>query len=1114
MTYQSNIFKELLALQAPITYHVSKTQPINIHVISDMSYESVEPIEGYIDNIDFYIERGTPFEPNCFENLAFNDSGIWTTVKLFQTYDYSQPLFNNCFEEGCWSLFNHQALETTYLNGDLVQYPINIGYSPVITNTSSYPLYIPSPLWSIQQEIITFKTFSIYNVIASTNYPLSNNTVYTSPNTPLGYELLLDLDSFFRTNIEQRSLLDPCALCIFVHIRDKNTGIITPLLTLGVTTDLPSLCSLDVSSITDSSLWLELGKLAAQDFLVYLRSIGSIGMFDSVVPSTLSYIDYSYYFKHHFVPNKDNRNAYLDHSNELKYWAPGAKDKEGNVYLIDIGIFPICSDIPYIIDRNIPVGSDGRFYSRYSFPQGNKYIQVRKVTPFKETLVYTYAPYTKSLLKTLNDNNPLTPTLEESFGLKDVKVNLEHLSITLLLLSISNYIYVQPCEHIHNPPFISSEVINLIKTNFIALYDLRAPYKLPYGRTNSIPLNLKPVTCKESIYEDGYRNGTYLMGWQDNLWSPECFEPCVYLTPINREVSNRAMGWLCYALGVYRHAINSSEFQDFLIQVSDYIIENIHPIMHLVSNGWTDTNVYEDSLQIDEYDMSTSCICCLALIKSYEQTGMYKYLEASVDIYKGILKYLMLPEEGVCADNMTDDTISTETLIYSLWFFTEMGRPDIVERLISLLNIRAHNGQPLLTASLYQSTPELGQVNYDGMDLVGAIELNPLVYPYSLLNLDVQPYEKIQSITSIIPQLLLLHGVSNLLPQESYISIIDIPNTTEPLEGLNTLINEGVITSLYLALELSKTSAFLNHLFVRIESIHLINTLIGYRNQTFSNVRAGVPVEFGWFHQKALTINGNAGRLIWMLIRGVSSLIINKNRISEQRDKLSAIGINFDEIIQDFNLYRQPGEDKHTFFNQYIAYKTRAHNTKESIINLISLLGLPAKLMETPVAIYEQLNTFNTHQSEFSSILEHNVMNPFNKVHIVSSIPPSIDFIEAVNISIPIGIDINYITHLSFPYFNQCLPDLSVDMFILRNYTTNLPNVNLVYINNQPNALFKPECSDTVKVELSNPYSNSLYIEYNPNLNPNIYLSQYSTPYTISIIEPGLLFKVVHIPKE
>jgi hypothetical protein len=1112
MTYQSNIFKEILALQAPITYNVNKFQPVSLHIISDISYESIEPIEGYIDNIDFYIEKGTPFEPNCFETFAFNDSGIWTSIKLFETPDLSGPLFNDCFEPGCWGNFSHQALETRYENGQLVQYPIDIGYSPIINNPNPFPLYTPSPLWTIEQEFIISKTFSIYNTITSTTYLLGSGTTYTSPNTSLDYELLLDLDSFLRTNIESDSLSDSCVLCIYVNIRNKNTQKIIPLLVLGTTDDLPNLYSISVPLITNSSIWLELGRLAAQDFLMYVKSIGQVRNFTG---TPVPYINYYSYFQPRFVTNRDNRNAYLDHSNELKYWACGAKDKDGNVYLVDIGIFPECSDIPYIVDKNIPVGSDGRFFSRNPFPPGNKYIQVRKITPIKETLIYTYAPHTKSLLKTLNDNNPLTPSLEESFGLKDVKVNLEHLSITLLLLTISNYVNINLCEHIHNPPFIGPEVVNLIRSNFTTLIDLLAPYRLPYGRTHSIPLNLKPVTCKESIYEDAYRNGIYLMGWTDNMWTPGCFEKCLYLTPINREVSSRAMGWLCYSLGVYRHAINSSEFQEFLVQVSDYIINNIHPIMHLVSNGWTDTNIYKESLQIDEYDMSTSCVCCLALIKSYEQTGMYKYLEASVDIYNGILKYLMLPEEGVCADNMTDDTISTETLIYSLWFFTEMGRADIVERLVSLLNTRAHNGSPLLSASLYQSLPGLGEVTYNGMDLVGAIELNPLMYPYSLLNLDVQPYEKTQNVTSIIPQLLLLHGVSNLLPQESYVSIVDIPNTIEPIDGIKTLINEGVTTSLYLALELNKTSAFLNHQFVRIESIHLINSLIGYRNQSFSNVRAGIPIEFGWFHQKALTLSGTAGKLIWMLIRGVSSLIVNKNRISESKDKLSAIGINFDQIIQDFNLYRQPGEDKYTFFNQYIAYKTRGHNTTESIINLISLLGFPARLMESPVAIYEQLNTFNTYQPEFTSILEEGIMNPFNKVHIVSSIPPSPDFIKAVDISTPIGININFITHLAFPYFNQCLPDLTVDMFILKNYTTNLPTINLVsIIVGQPNSIFVSQCFNVIRVELSGFYANSLYIDYNPNLNPSIYLSESPTPYTISIIEPGLLFKIVYIPRE
>ena len=1115
MTYQQNVFREIQSLQSPISYEVSGN--LSIELLSDISDNSTEPLEGYLHGIDLFIDKGTPFEPNSFENLAFNDSGIWTSVKLFQTPVFADPLFKDCFTSGCWNIFTHQALEITYENGKLIQYPIDIGYSPIITNINNYPSYTADSRWVITREVILSKTFSIYNIIEGVTYDLLNETSFTAPSSPvyellINYELLIDLDSFFRTNIDHASLTDPCALCIFVHIRHKDTHEITPILILESNDNLSSLCSLDISDVEEGELWQELGRLASIDFLAYARSQGLIGVFSPVLSNNTlpSFLDYTPYYTHHFVPNRDNRNAYKDHSQVIRYWVPGAKDIDGNVYLVDIGIFPTCSDIPYLIDTNIPIGSDGRFYTRYALPIGKKYIQIKKITFSTQTTVFTYAPYINSLLKTLNDNNPLTSTLENSIGLKDVKVNLEHLSITLLLLSISNYVHLRDCEYIHNPPFIGDEVIQIIRKNFNTLYELRAPFIEPLNKTNSIPLNLKPITCKESIYDDGFRQGKFLMGWNTYIWQEGCWEGCILINPISREVSNRAMGWLCYALATYRYSINSNEYIGFLIEVSNYIINNMHPVMHLVSNGWLDSEIYSESIMIDEYDTSTSCICCLALIKAYEQTNMYKYLEAAVDIYQGILKYLMLPDEGICADNMTQDTISTETLIYSLWFFTELGRADIVERLISLLNTRVHSGLPLLTASLYQ---ELGEVVYNGMDLVGSIELNPLIHPYSLLNMDVQSYEREQTLTNVIPQLLLAHGIRELLPSENYLSIIDIANTIQPIEGLQALVNENVSISIYLALELCKNKGFLNNSFVRIESRHLINTLIGYRNQAFSVVRAGIPTEFGWFHQKALTISGMAGRLIWMLIRGISSLTVNKNRISEYGDKSSAIGINFDTIIQDFNLYRASGEDKNTFLDTYITYKTRAHNTKESILKLISLFKYPARLVDSPTSIYAQLNTYTTHQYEYTSLLDYGVTNPYHTVHLISTIPLSLDFLQVINQSIPLGISINYITHLAFPYFNQCFPPLSADLFLLRNYSTIEPTITATYIEPISSPLVS-ECFDSYRIELSNSSPDQLYINYNPDINPSLYLSIYPSNYTISIVEPGVFLKVVTIPKQ
>lgn len=339
MTYQQNVFREIQSLQSPISYEVSGN--LSIELLSDISDNSTEPLEGYLHGIELFVDKGSPFEPNCFENLAFNDSGIWTSVKLFQTPVFTDSLFKDCFTPGCWGTFTHQALETIYENGELIQHPIDIGYSPIITNVNNYPSYTADLRWVITQEVIVSKTFNIYNVIEGITYDLLNKTLFTAPSNPV-YELLIDLDSFFRTNIDHASLTDPCALCIFVHIRHKDTHEITPILILESNDSLSDICPLDISNIEDGELWRELGRLACIDFLAYARSQGLIGIFSPILSnnSIPPLLDYTPYYTHHFVPNRDNRNAYKDHSQVIRYWAPGAKDIDGNVYLVDISLVP------------------------------------------------------------------------------------------------------------------------------------------------------------------------------------------------------------------------------------------------------------------------------------------------------------------------------------------------------------------------------------------------------------------------------------------------------------------------------------------------------------------------------------------------------------------------------------------------------------------------------------------------------------------------------------------------------------------------------------------------------------------------------------------------------
>lgn len=952
---------------------------------NNVNLGQLDSISGKIEGINFYRDLFSLFEPNSFEVGLMAQPGVWSKKDPFNIIpDYSnERLFSSdCFingdysegsETGCWDMFSHACTIKEYNsispNLCLSEYNLTsittdcIGYSPILNEYFNFNNTLPNiNNFDLGNYVFHFSNYREYitkNRLYSGNFEdtfyivqgtsrerffityqnLFSNECYTNVRAPMGV-----LNLYFINGSESILLAtfspDNSLMCIYnedFYFEDKN----------------------------HNSL-LFIGSRAISHEIRFLQSENILNT------NNIIFKDCSSYVSPRIIDFRGKRFLYKDDSNKRLLWYPGINDIEGNSYVVDIGFLNNNisgeREITYF-DYNVPLNSNGEFISSTNLIGDVLAIRLKRITVNNiETIRVFIYPTDIHLMRTFYN-------LDIS-DYKNNYINLEALSLSLIQIMLSGYLDNSNCIEKRGFWFIESYLKKVLIEEFDLLNDLIdvISNSQDYSRYGSIPLRLSILANKNLIYDDSYYP-FYSKGiFNESVFEEGCFKDCINLEGSDREVSNRAIAWLLYSLSCFCKVFPSdrNKYLTFISILSNYLISNIDNRYKLINKGWDHNDIYLNSQRIDDFPTSTNIVTCLALLKTYDINKDIICLETAVDLYEGILNYLLLPEIEICAHSLDVDGVSLDSLLHSLWLFIELNNVPLVERIIKLLIIRLksprsyrnynfiyyeNNDEHLeIKEPIYYNSLKIYSLNYD-LDLKDLIpfylsqedeELSINDHEYQFVYLSILSYRLNQS----------------LLENDYEYIRSDIINEFKLLLDSYDCRN-NLLISLIRTDNLNTNLLFGNKLF-NIECLEEFNTLITSRKYIYNMLKAAIPTRFGWFSKSALLPSGNLGKLLILFSKVLSPTVVNINRIIENFIHIKAKGINIDEKGEAILLPRFDGENNEEYFSRINKFKTIEGGTRQSIIDLLQLYKIDIDIERSKVLCFasEYLGYF---ASEFFS---------------------------------------------------------------------------------------------------------------------------------------------------
>ncbi|MEI2423203.1 hypothetical protein V6O07_23225 [Arthrospira platensis SPKY2] len=1087
----------------------------------DFNLGELSYISGRIEGINFYKDLFSLFEPNSFEVGFIAQPGIWSKKDIFGIIpDYSnERLFSSdCFvsgeyssdlNTGCWDMFSHSCTLKEF-NSDspnfcLSEYNLTsintdcIGYSPILDDYFNFNNTLPTVnnfyLGNYIFHSNNFREYITKNRLYSGNFEgtfyveagttrekffityqnLFSNECYTNVRSPMGVLNLYFIDltghTLLATFSPDRSLM--CKYNEDFYFEDKNH---------------------------ESLLFL--GSRAIFHEIRFLQSENILNT------SNFIYKDCSVYVSPRTINFRGKRFLYKDDSNQRLLWYSGINDKEGNSYVVDIGFLNnnISGEKEIIyFDHNVPITSNGSFISSREFIGDILVVRLKKIAinNIEVIRIFIY-PTDIHLMRTFYN-------LDSSDYKNDV-INLEALSISLIQIMLSGHLQDRECLDRRGFWYLEDYLKKVLIEEFDLLNDLKDTISgsNDYSRYGSIPLRLSILANKNLIYNDSYfpfySEGIFV----ENLFEEGCFKDCINLEGSNREVSNRAVAWLLYSLCCFCKTFPSdrNKYLTFISVLSRYLISNIDFKYKLINKGWNHNDIYINSERVDDFPTSTNIVTCLALLKTYDITKDIEYLEVGVDLYEGILNYLLLPEIEICAHSLDVDGVSLDSLLHSLWLFIELNNVPFVEKIINLLIIRlkSNNFNKTYSYVYYENTDleEKENIYYN------SIKINSINYNYELK--DLIPFYLSEEDENLLLNddnyqytylAILSYRLNQSLKENNYNQVR--PNIINEFKSiLDTYdCNNHMFITLLRTDNLNKNLLFGNKLF-DIECLEEFNTLITSRKYIYNMLKAAIPTRFGWFSRSALLPSGNLGKLLILFSKVLSPSIVNINRIVERFIINKSKGINIDENGEAIRLPRFEGEDKDKYYTRINKFKILGGSTRQSIIDLLSLYKVNYSLSRNKILAFssEYLGYFAS--EFFSDDMETGYLyseETYDDEFLITDLNLSLNLWHNITEKLGLGVYPSIITSNNF---FSCYEQSSVEVFISPPISFIPP---FIY-----SLICSSDCFQVFLIQLDYSYSYPLYINKFSDLDGFYFdISIDPSDTTIDVIIPPNLIKIVMI---
>lgn len=808
---------------------------------------------------------------------------------------------------------------------------------------------------------------------------------------------------------------------------------------------------------------------------------------------------------------------------DITYWVDGI-GPNGSSYVVDIGYLDPITKQLIIKEENLPVTAGGKYKSTKSIPPGIKVVILKRIKYNSiEQIGVTYGlvPEDINLIRTKGGSNLY-------YNPEDQYVNLEELSITLSLITLSGYKEDKLCSQSNNNYYLEPDLKEIVDNNLSKLSTLLDPSSNS-NRLNSIPLNLTSYIEAEDIYNDEkyiqqeircYEKGVYTLGcnyiWNDEFIvgdNIECTLPCfetLYSSPTSRLVSNKAIAWLLLTYCTHWETFREDWVINTIQSLSIYLINQIDKRRNLLPLGWTHNDIYSNSTIIESYESETNIVTIIALLRVYDLTHDYLYLDRATDIYQALDNYLYSYEDRVYLKELDNPIIDSNSLTYGLWLAISMNKVETVEASINQLRLKV---KPPITESQVPISSN-GEVIRDwrtdepiyieGELAYSSLEEHPYILsPYYKSDLD----EDIMEYTKDI----IFNDYLNTSTREGIQSIGYFIGFESLLKDRLSLlwrgVQQGKITHTSTLMASCITNRLHNHKLFHIRSRYDVETLIMSRNFLYERLKHSIPTNFGWFSEKSLGPKGNLGQILLSFSKIMATWNTGFNRLIKASTLYESNGSHLDRYTTDLELPRWNGETEEDYKYRVSSYLLREANTSKAIIDLLALYGLTAYIDEPLITNYDTFNSMITRDMNYSPIITNSKLsgedtNPV--IYINTDYPINKNIDSEIRKVKPLGVKHLYRYSLQFNSCDFGYKDIVEGLSINPNKEI-LPSIEVTpYCCYEPNS-----CSRAIyKIKLSHPSSKLIYVNY---INDEFVINFERGERSLGIIKPGDIEKVIII---
>jgi hypothetical protein len=692
----------------------------------------------------------------------------------------------------------------------------------------------------------------------------------------------------------------------------------------------------------------------------------------------------------------------------IERWIEGFSNSSEYVYVVDIGHLHPLTYEPVIEESDVPIRAGGYFYSTRPIRQGVKIVILKRVysDSSKSTLHHLFGyQYTEPLIRSLT--KPLL-----LYNSIDQRVDLEDLSISLISLLLSKYPGIEECPF-KRPMELDREILDLVESNLRTLSSLIDRFS-SIGRRGSIPSDLTTYSSSPSIYNDARYLNRVVSPFEDLVIEEDCFSKWIDDTLSSRRVSNRAMSWYLYLLCIYKKVTSSTTYDEDIALVSSYLISQMNKRSSLVKEGWTHSDRYLDSVEIEVYTSSTSLMTCIALMKAHDLTLDYTSIEKATDLYESIYDYLYSLNEKVFFHSYEDPSISNDSLLYGLLFSHITHKSEVIEEILKLIKTRTRPLQSEQVGRVITTSSGIPIRNSRGglLRTFNSESLSSSLITSPSSAIAIYPPNPYTSLTYVLKDMNLLEDVIELSGSKAYpIEFLPFLEIYRDRLDKEQVSNRYINTSLNLARCMSGSIS--THPLFLPQSYWDIETLLFNRGLVLNRLRSFIPNNYSWPSEAATSSTGNMGRLLKAFSKSLSNWWVGIRRAKDGIYLSKATDTYIDKWALQFGIERRLRESDDSLRERIRNSIVKGNISMEEFISLLSFMGIEAQLTQPLIMGYGSYLESGIEASYSQASYSGSSTNP-STVFIESSSHISSNDMSTIDSYKPIGVNLLVRERLEF----------------------------------------------------------------------------------------------------